>query len=98
MLDGVPEPVQRPDTRVPAPREHHLGDTTGADELVVDDVGGEPAHGEVAAALADDLMAGGVGDQVGEALERHRVAVSDQLGDGVGQRGDLSQRCGAGSP
>ncbi len=35
-------------------------------------------------------MAGGERDQVGEALERHRVAVVDQLGDRLAQRRELS--------
>ena len=47
----------------------------GADQLVVDDVGRHPHQVQVAPALADDLVPGGVRDEVGEALERRRVAV-----------------------
>src|SRR5207253_1992512 len=38
---------------------------------------------EVAATLAEHLVAGRERDQVGEALERHRVAVPDEGGDRV---------------
>ena len=49
----------------------------GADQLVVDHVGRHAHEGEVAPALADDLVTGGVRDQVGEALHRDGVAVVD---------------------
>ena len=42
-----------------------------------------------APALPDDLVAGGVRDEVGEALEGDRVTVVDELGDGLAQRHDL---------
>ncbi len=47
------------------------------------------ASDEVTLALADDLVAGGERDEVREALDRDRVAVADELGDGVVHRGDL---------
>ena len=57
----------------------------GADQLVVHHVGRHPHERQVAPALADDLVAGGVRDEVGEALERDRVAVVDELGHGLAQ-------------
>ena len=92
VLDGVAEAVQRADAGVATPREDHPGDAPGADQLVVDDVRGHPHDGEVTPALADDLVAGGDRDQVGEPLQGHRVAVVDELGDGVGQGGDHGHR------
>ena len=41
------------------------------------------------AALADDLVAGGEGDQVREALQRDGVAVVDEVGDGLLEGDDL---------
>ena len=38
------------------------------------------------AALADDLVAGGMRDQMGEAFHRHRVAVADGGFHGLGER------------
>jgi hypothetical protein len=38
------------------------------------------------AALADDLMAGGMRNKVGEAFQRHRVAVANGILDGFGKR------------
>ena len=88
VLDRVAEPVERPDARVAAPREDHLLRAAGPDELVVDDVRRHPHEGEVAAALPDDLVPGGVRDEVGEALERDGVAVVDVALDGFPQRLD----------
>jgi len=45
---------------------------------------------EVAALLADDLVAGGEWDQVGETLHHQRVAVVHERGDAVCERDDLS--------
>ena len=81
VLDRVAEAVQRADAGVAAPREDQLAHAPGADHLVVDDVRRHPHDGEVAPALADDLLAGGDGDEVGEPFEGERVAVVDQLGD-----------------
>ena len=41
------------------------------------------------AALADDLVAGGERDEMGETLHRHRVAVADRGGDSVGEGHEL---------
>ena len=51
--------------------------------------GRQPGQGQVALALADDLVAGGERDEVGEPLDRDGVAVADELGDGVAHRRDL---------
>ena len=87
--DRVAQPVQRADARVAAPGEDQLSGAAGADDLVVDQVGGHPGERQVAAALADDLVARGERDQMGETLQRDRVAVVHELGHGVGQRHDL---------
>jgi hypothetical protein len=87
-LDRVAEAVQRADAGVAAPREDQPAGAAGADQLVVDDVGRQPRQRQVAPALADDLVRGGNGNEVGEALEGHGVAVVHQLGDGVREGGD----------
>ena len=89
VLDPPPDGVQRPHPRVAHPGEDQLGRDPGPDHLVVDDVGGEPAQGQVAPPLADHLVAGRERDQVGEALDGQGVAVAHQLGDGVAHGRDL---------
>ena len=88
VLDRIAEAVERPHARVAAPREDHLLRAARTDQLVVDDVRRHPHEGEVAAALPDDLVPGGVRDEVGEPLERDGVAVVDVALDGFSQRLD----------
>ena len=74
VLDRVAEAVQRADAGIAAPREDvSLRAQPDADQLVVDDVGRHPDEVQVTPPLADDLVAGGERDEVGEALERRRV-------------------------
>ena len=63
-----------------------------ADQLVVDQVGRHADQRQVLAALADRLVAGGERDQVGEALEGDRVAVADDLLDGLREAGSWPWR------
>ena len=88
-LDPPPDRSQTADTRVPEPRKDKLAGDTGRDHLVVDDVRREAGEGQVAAALADDLVTGRERDEMGEALDGDRIAVVDELGDGVTHRCDL---------
>ena len=68
--------MQRAHPRIAAPGElHRLGDAH-ANHLVVEDVRRHPDEGEVAAALTDDLVARGIGDQVREPLQGYAVAVA----------------------
>ena len=89
LLVGVAEAVQRADAGIAAPGEHHLLRRAHADQLIVDQVGRHAHQGQVLAALADGLVAGGVGDEVREALEGGGVAVADDLLDGFGKRQEL---------
>jgi hypothetical protein len=43
---------------------------------------------KIATTLANDLVAGGVGYEVGEPFQRQRVAVANVFGDGLPQAGD----------
>ena len=56
-----------------------------ADELVVEQVGRHLDQGEVAPSLADDLVPGGVRDEMGEPLHRHGIAVPDAVLHRFGQ-------------
>jgi hypothetical protein len=89
----VAEPVQRTDARVAAPGEDQPAGAAGADHLVVDDVRRHPDQGEVATALADDLVPGRDRDQVGEPLHRHGVAVVDERGDRFAEGHQVGQCC-----
>ena len=88
-LDPPPDGAEPADTRIAEPREDELAGDAGGDHLVVDQVGRQPRQRQVALALADDLVTGGEADEVGEALDRDRVAVTDEVRDGVAHRGDL---------
>ena len=61
-------------------------DAAHADELVVDQVRRHADQRQVLAALADDLVARGMRNEVGEAFQRHRVAVANGVFDGFGER------------
>ena len=86
VLDRVAETMQRADARIAAPGKHQLVGAAHADELVVDQVRRHADQRQVLAALADDLVAGGMGNEMGEAFHRHRVAVADGGLDGFGER------------
>jgi hypothetical protein len=88
-LDRAPDGMERADARVAEPREDELPGAAGGDQLVVDEVRREPGQGQVTPALADDLVASGERDEVGEALDRDQVAVVDVGRDRLAQRDDL---------
>ena len=88
-LDPPADRAEPADARVAEPGEDELAGDAGGDHLVVDEVRRQAGQRQVALALADDLVAGGEADEVGEALDRDGVAVADELGDGVAHRRDL---------
>ncbi len=84
-LDLLAHPVQRADAGIAGPGEDELLRLPHADDLVIDDVGRHADQRQVLLALADHLMTGGIGDEMGEPLHRHAVAVAQVGGDGVVQ-------------
>ena len=86
VLDRIAEAVQRADAGIAAPGEHDLVDAAHADELVVDQVGRHADQRQALLLLADDLVAGGMRDQVGEPLHGHGVAIADGRFHGLGKR------------
>src|SRR6266704_1365884 len=84
--------MQRAHPRIAAPGEHQLLGTAHADELVVKQVWRHFDEGEPAPLLADDLMAGSVGNEVGEPLHRHGIAVPDAVLHGFGQGQETRHR------
>ncbi len=91
-LDGAPDGVERAHAGVPEPREDELPGAAGGHHLVVHQVRGQPGQGQVAPALADDLVPGRERDEVGEPLDRDQVPVMDVGGDGLRQRENLAGR------
>ena len=89
-LDPPPDRVQPADARVAQPAEDELARDAARDHLVVDHVGRHPGERQVALLLADDLVAGGEPDEVGEALDGDGVAVADEVRDRVAHRRDLA--------
>jgi hypothetical protein len=88
VLHGVAEAMQRADAWIPAPGEDEFARAAHADQLVVDDVRRHAQERQVPPAAPDQLVPGGVRDQVREALERDRVGVADELVDRLPQRDD----------
>ena len=78
--------LQRADARVAHVGEDHLAGAAGRHHLVVDQVGGGARQDQVLAPLADDLVPGGKGDQVGEPGQVNAVAVVDVACNGFGKR------------
>src|SRR6266849_4479587 len=81
VLDSVPQTVQRADSGITAPGEDELRSAARADQLVIYKVRGHPDQGQVAAPLADNLMAGSKRDQVGEAFQRNDIAIAHHFLD-----------------
>jgi hypothetical protein len=77
--------VQRPDPGIPAPGKDQLARASRPDELVVDHVRRHPDQGQITTPLPDDFVPGREGDEVREALHRHRVAVAYGRSHGVGK-------------
>ena len=78
-----------PTPGIAEPAEDELAGDARGDHLVVDDVRRHAGQGQVAPALADDLVPGREADEVGEALDGHGVAVAHEVGDRVAHRRDL---------
>jgi hypothetical protein len=92
MLDGVAQAVQRPHAGVAAPRKYQLARAAHPDQLIVDQIGGHANERQVALLLSNDLVAGGEGDQVSEALQRDRPAIVNIGGDRGGERQEFGHR------
>ena len=92
VFDGIAHAVQRTDAGIAAPGEDQFARATHPDQLVVDHVRRHANQRQVAPVLPDQLVPGGVRDQMREALERDGVAVADELLDGSSQREQLGQR------
>ena len=95
VLDGVAHAVERAHPGIAAPGEDQLLRRPHADELVIDDVRRHAHQSEAAALLADQLMPGGIRDQMGEALQGDDIAVADIGRDGLGKRNERRHRPGS---
>ena len=89
VLDGVAHAPEQADAGIADVGEDHLLRHAHADHLVVEHVGRHADQREIAKALADGLVAGGVGDEVGEPLERDGVAVVEVILDRLGKADEL---------
>ena len=63
-----------------------------ANQLIINEIGGHADQGQVPLALANDLMAGGVRDQVGEPFQRNRIAILDEFRHRILQGHEARQR------
>lgn len=79
VFHRIAQPVQRTDAGIAAPGKPQRRSATGADQLVVDQVGSHAHQAQRALALANDLVPGRMRNQVCEAFHRHTIAIGDQL-------------------
>ncbi len=85
LLHRIPQPVQRPDTRIPAPREDDLLYAPRSDQHVVDHIRRHADHRQVLFLLADNLMTRRIRDQVRKPFQRDNVAILDRFADCFGE-------------
>ncbi len=83
LLHRAADGVEGADARIAQVGEDQFPGAPGGDHLIIDQVRRHPAQGQVAAALADDLVPSGEADAGSEALDSHRVAIVDISGDGI---------------
>jgi len=76
-LDRIAQAMERADAGISTPGEGQPRRATHADQLVVYQVWRHADQVQAAALLADDLVPGGKGNQVSEALERNARAILD---------------------
>src|SRR3982751_5815134 len=76
LLDSPAQRVERPGSGISGPTEDELTHAARPDQLIVDQVGRETAHGQPATPLANDLMCGGKADEMCEALYDNARAVT----------------------
>ena len=84
--------TQRPDAGIAGVRKDDLAGAAGGDHLIVDQVRRSPCQRQVLTTLADDLMAGGERDEVGEAGGVDQIAIVDEGRHGFPQAGELGHR------
>src|SRR5438445_6345834 len=75
-LVGISETVKRAHAGIADPGEDELIGTTHADELIVDEVGRHPDESEMAPSLANDLVPGREGNEMGKPFHGDCVAVA----------------------
>jgi hypothetical protein len=91
VLARAPIVVAKPLADVADPRRNHPRDATRADQLVEEDVGDRADEGEVALALADQLVTGGEGNQrLQRTAERDLCAIRHEPRDRLVQRHQLA--------
>jgi hypothetical protein len=82
--------LQRADARIAAPGKGQASGAPHPDQLVIDHVGRHPNQVQIASPLTNDLVPGGMRNQVGKPLQRHRIPIKDILGNCLTQRTNLS--------
>ena len=85
VLDRIAQPMQRADPRIAAPGEDKFLGAAHAYELVVEEVRRHLDQRKAAPLLADHLVAGRIGDEMGEPLHCHGIAVPDAVLHRFGQ-------------
>ena len=89
---GPASTVQPAHPRIAAVGEHQPARHAHPDHLVVQQIRRHPDQLELASTLSQYLVARGERDQVREPLERHAVAIADEVSDGFPKRRDLGHQ------
>ena len=77
-----------PTPGLPPHENTSLVDAAHADHLIVDEIRRHADQRQVFASLADDLVAGGMRNEMGEPLQSHGIAIANGGFDGFGERGN----------
>src|ERR1700730_14290380 len=83
--DRLPQPMQRADTRISTPGKSQSARAPHPDHLVIDQVRRHADEMEVAPLLSDDLVPGGVRDEMCESFQGNTLPVMHVAPDRIGQ-------------
>src|SRR2546427_5242405 len=81
LLDGSAQGIQRAGAGISRPAKDQFFDTARPDQLVVNQIGRETAHGQRATMLSDYFVRGGKADEMREAFDNDDVAVLHETAD-----------------
>src|ERR1700756_808081 len=90
VLDRIPKSMQRSDTGISAPGKNKFSDTSGTDQLVINQIRRHTNQRQVPFALSNDFVPRRERNEMREAFECNRIAVANEfmnrLREGCGER------------
>src|SRR5215467_14914185 len=83
VLGGVTEARRQTNAGIACPRKDHLACATGADHLVIDEIGCEADQCQIAKTLSNNLVSGSRGNKMAEGFRSHRITIMYKRVDGL---------------